>query len=107
MSADDFRINAFVRQVLTRRWVDLNTVRFGATGRIVYFHGRFERFHPDNGKSESEETWEESPTAKLAENMALLEVVEKEIRREPGVVDVVFRFENFRKHKGKWTPVGA
>jgi hypothetical protein len=105
MSADDFRINAFVRQVLTRRWVDLNAVRFGATGRIVYFHGRFERFRPENGNNE--DAWEESAGARLAENLALLETVEKEIRREPGVVDVVFRFENFRKLKGKWTPAGA
>jgi hypothetical protein len=38
----------------------------------------------------------------VAEDLALLERVEKELRRNPMVNDVVFRFENFRKNHGAW-----
>lgn len=104
MSVEDFRINAFVRQVLSRSWVDLSAVRFGAVGRVVYFHGSFTQVRvavhnegPDNLRRPEE----------VAEDLALLQEVEKQIRRDPLVSDVVFRFDNFRKVQGKWTAVGA
>jgi hypothetical protein len=103
MSVEDFRINAYVRQVLSRCWVDSKTLRYGAVGRIVYFHGRFEKFRPPrrddaNGRSRQDEH---------AEDAALLARVEKEVRREGLVLDVVFRLENFRKAQGKWTATGV
>jgi hypothetical protein len=102
MSVEDFRINAYVRQVLSRCWVDLRSIRYGAVGRIVYFHGRFEKV-----RAPREETDGHRPGEEIAEDMALLQQVEKEIRREALVNDVVFRLDNFRKVHGRWTDVGA
>ncbi len=102
MSVEDFRINAFVRQVLSRSWIDLNSIRFGSVGRIVYFHGRFEKVRSADTKSR--EMWERTKPEELAGDLTLLETVEREIRREPTVADVVFRFDNFRKIKGQWVP---
>lgn len=105
MSAEDYRINAFVRQVLSRSWVDIEALRFGAVGKIVYFHGQFHRvrsWNEDDGGPRSHLQPEQ-----LTENIALLDRVEKEIRREPTVADVVFRLDNFRKVNGKWSHMGT
>ena len=105
MSAEDFRINAFVRQVLSRSWVDTQVLRFGAVGRIVYFHGRFDRVRSWN-RDDADHPLHMRPEH-LSENLALLDRVEKELRREPGIADVVFRLDNFRKVNGKWSYVGS
>jgi hypothetical protein len=98
MSVEDFRINAYVRQVLSRSWVDLRSIRYGAVGRIVYLHGRFEKV-----RAPRDEPDERRPENDFAEDMMLLQKVEKEIRREALVNDVVFRLENYRRVQGKWT----
>ncbi len=105
MSVDDFRINASVRRILSRCWVDEGSVRYGAVGKTVYFHGRFEKVRP--ARPRLAETWERHRPEDAAENLALLETVEKEIRREPGVVDVIFKLDNFRKVQGRWSTVGG
>ena len=105
MSVEDFRINAFVRQVLSRFWIDLQALRFGACGRVVYLHGRFEKMRPPD--TETREAFQGRRPEWISENMSLLEAVEKEIRRERLVTDVVFRLDNFRKTDGKWISLGA
>jgi hypothetical protein len=105
MSAQDFRINAYVRQVLSRCWVNAKTIRFGAIGEVVYFHGRFEKMRAPDSKNT--EPWEERLRERTSEDLVLLETVEEEVRREPKVKDVVFSLENFRKVQGKWVPTGA
>jgi hypothetical protein len=102
MSIEDFRINAYVRQVLSRCWVDSRALRYGAVGRVVYFHGRFEKVRAPRDAADGKMTG-----AEIAEDMALLEQVEKEIRRDANVSDVVFRLDNFRKVQGSWMTVGA
>ena len=103
MSVEDFRINAFVRQVLSRFWIDAQSLRYGAVGRVVYLHGRFEKLRvpdPHDPDHAQHAGW-------VQEDRALLETVEKEIRRESTVQDVVFRLENFRKRDGKWVASGV
>jgi hypothetical protein len=102
MSVEDFQINAYVRQVLSRCWVDLRSIRYGAVGRVVYFHGRFEKVRAPRDEEEGRRV-----AAEVAEDIALLHQVEKEVRRESLVNDVVFRLDNFRKVHGTWTIVGA
>ncbi|MGH2570139.1 MAG: hypothetical protein ACRDGR_02860 [bacterium] len=102
MSVEDYRINAYVRQVLSRCWVDLRSLRFGAVGRIVYFHGRFEKVRGPRDEADGRRGG-----AEIAEDIALLVQLEKEIRRDAVVTDVVFRLDNFRKVHGAWTIVGA
>jgi hypothetical protein len=99
MSVEDFRINAFVRQVLSRNWVNLQAVKYGAVAGVVYFHGRFEKLRI---KSEDLDPQGHAAPEVVAEDLALLQRVEKEVRRNPMVNDVVFRFENFRKNRGTW-----
>jgi hypothetical protein len=103
MSVDDFRTNAFVRQVLSRFWIDFHPLRYGVVDGIVYLQGRFEKVRPpdpDAGRRAGRAEW-------VAEDLALLEAVEREIRRERLVGDVIFRLDNFCKSDGKWTPIGA
>jgi hypothetical protein len=102
MSVDDFRINAFVRQVLSQFWVDLQTLRYGAVGQVVYLQGRFEKIRPPMPGTPARR-----PPDWISEDLALLEAVEKEIRRDHLIHDVIFRLENFRKTDGKWVPSGA
>jgi hypothetical protein len=101
MSVEDFRINAGVRQVLSSNWVDLQVLNFGAAGRIVYFHGRFQKVRaaPRPGEDVKGRTPEQS----AVENLALLQSVEEQLRSDPQVIDVVFRLDNFKKVHGKWT----
>ncbi len=105
MSVEDFRINAFVRELLGRFWVDFQGLRYGTVGRIVYLHGRFEKVRPP--ETGGDEPIRSKQPAWISENLTLLEAVEREIRREPLVQDVIFRLENFRKVDGKWVSSGA
>lgn len=105
MSVEDFRINAFVRQLLSCFWVDMQALRYGTIGRIVYLHGRFEKVRPPEPSVSG--ILRRTPAAWVAENVALLEAIEREIRREPLVSDVIFRLDNFRKTEGKWVFTGA
>lgn len=105
MSVEDFRINAYVRQVLSRFWVNAQAIRYGAVGRVVYVHGRFEKLRPP--VTDGDDLVRHRRPEWAAENLALLDAVEKEIRREHLVQDVVFRLENFRRTEGKWVSTGA
>lgn len=100
MSVDDFRINAYVRQVLARSWVDMGEVRYGVVSRIVYFQGCFKKQRPV--EPPTRKFWQRARPEETAEDLALLERVEKEILLEPAVTGVVFRLDNFRKDQGKW-----
>ena len=106
MSVEDFRINAYVRQVLSRCWVDMKMIRFGAVGRIVYFQGKFTKVRQLRPKDDNA-GWSGPREEEVAEDLILLQQVEKEVRRESLVADVVFRLDNFRKVQGKWTVVGV
>jgi hypothetical protein len=105
MSVEDFRINAFVRQILSRFWVDLQVLRYGVIGRVVYLQGRFEKVRPPDPSGSS--IFRPARREWVTENTALLETVEKEIRRESLVTDVVCHFQNFHKVDGKWVSTGA
>jgi hypothetical protein len=100
MSDEDFRINALVRGILSRLWIDLETLRFGATGGAVYFHGAFRKQHvPEtDGDDDADGTRDTYDN----ENMELLDRIERELRAEPTVTDVVFRLENYRRVNGRW-----
>lgn len=105
MAVDDFRINARLRELLGRFWIDLQGLRYGAVGRIVYLHGRFDKVRAP--EPTGPDLLRRSRPERISENMALLERIEDEIRRDPLVHDVIFRLENFRKVDGKWVSTGA
>lgn len=94
MSVEDYRINAFVRSVLVRRWIDTSRVDFGTSNGVVYVRGILRQIY---GRKQLEEDQREVDNL-----IALLRKVEKEIRTIPGVKDVIFKFDNFEKRAGQW-----
>ncbi|MBN1503511.1 MAG: hypothetical protein JW952_00440 [Candidatus Eisenbacteria bacterium] len=94
MSVEDYRINAFVRSVLVRRWIDTSRMDFGTSNGVVYLKGMFRQ------------TYRRRICDELEEEEDLVRVVhrlEKDIRSISGVKDVIFRLSNFEKKSGKWT----
>ena len=94
MSVEDYRINAFVRSVLVKRWIDTSRVDFGTSNGVVYVRGILRQVY---GRKQLEEDDEEVDNL-----LALVRKVEKEIRRIPGVRDIVFKLDNFEKRGGQW-----
>jgi Mg2+/Co2+ transporter CorC len=95
MSVEDYRINAFVRTVFVRRWIDTSRVDFGTSNGVVYVRGILRQVY---GRKQLEDEKDEDETSLLS----LVRRIEKEIRSIPGVRDVVFRLDNFEKTGGKW-----
>ncbi len=93
MSVEDYRINAFVRSVLVRRWVDTSRVDFGTSNGVVYLKGMFRQTYRRKASEELED---------LDDLLTLVHRLEKDIRSISGVKDVVFRLYNFEKKGGKW-----
>jgi len=94
MSIEDYRINAFVRSVLVRRWIDTSKVDFGTSNGVVYLKGILRQVY---GKKDSGEVDEQKDNL-----LSLVLKTEKEIRTIPGVRDVVFKLDNFEKRGGSW-----
>ena len=88
MSQQDFRINASVMTVLTRRWVDTARLDVGTTNGVVYIRGAVPPQAPN------------APATTAGS--ALLGDIEREIRSLPGVRDVVFGVNGWRKSGGRW-----
>jgi hypothetical protein len=94
MSVEDYRINAFVRTVLVRRWIDTSRVDFGTSNGVVYLRGILRQTY---GRKHLEESQQE-----IDNLLSLIRKLEREIRTIPGVRDVVFKFDNFEKRAGQW-----
>ena len=94
MSVEDYRINAFVRSVLVKRWIDTSRVDFGTSNGVVYVRGILRQVYGRKQLEEDEEG--------LDNLLALVRKVEKEVRTIPGVRDIVFKLDNFEKRGGQW-----
>ncbi len=93
MSVEDYRINAFVRSVLVKRWIDTSRVDFGTSNGVVYVRGILRQTY---GKRQLERIDE------VDELLGLVRRLEREIRNIPGVRDTVFKLDNFEKKGGRW-----
>ena len=94
MSVEDYRINAFVRSVLVRRWIDTSRVDFGTSNGVVYLKGMFRQIYRRKSSEEAEG---------VDDLLTVIHRLEKDIRSIQGVKDVVFRLSNFEKKGGRWT----
>lgn len=97
MQFEDFRINASVRTLLIRQWIDTTQLDHGTMNGIVYLRGSLRReiTRLKDGKMD------ESPD----ESMRLLVIkLERQIRGVRGVRDVVCSLENMAKTRGQWAP---
>jgi hypothetical protein len=89
---DDFRINATVRTLLVRLWIDLTQLDHGTMNGVVYLRGRLRKeMIREDSRNPSEES------ARL-----LMMRLERQIKGVRGVRDVVATLENVSKVKGQW-----
>ena len=79
----DAKIQAKVRILLARRWVDLRSVTIGTTNGVVYIGGEL-RTASGPGL--------DAPGAAAAARAAWCRRIQREIEAIPEVRDVVFRF---------------
>jgi len=93
---EDFRINASVRTLLIRQWIDTSQLDHGTMNGIVYLRGSLRREMTRQREGKLDESPEES--------MRLLVVkLERQIRGVRGVRDVVCNLENLSKVRGQWS----
>jgi hypothetical protein len=95
MKKEDFIIQSEVRRMLIRSNIDYSRIDFGTVKGVVYFRGFFRL----PVALESHEEVKQSMTIKT------LLSFEKKVRSIPGVVDVIFQFNNWLKEKGQWIPI--
>ena len=90
--ASDFKINADVRRILTKHWINLRKLQYSCIGGIVYLRGVVEVMY--NAPSRTE-TWQ-GVTAKHVEQL------EKSIKRIPNVKRVHFKFQDWERGADGW-----
>ncbi|MFH0778824.1 MAG: hypothetical protein V2A71_09360 [Candidatus Eisenbacteria bacterium] len=93
MSVEDYRINAYVRSVLVKRWIDTSRIDFGTTNGIVYLKGILRQVYGKQADQQNEE---------VDYLLGLVHKLEKELKTIPGVRDVVFRLDGFEKKGAQW-----
>ena len=101
MLKEDFVIQSNVRRILVRTTVDYSKINFGTVKGVVYFRGVFHLtrvyVHGDKGKDHDSKTRDFT--------IQTLSSLEKKVRNLPGVSDVIFQFNNWRKERGQWVQV--
>lgn len=116
MRSEDFRINAIVRSILVRRYIDTSRCIFTTINGRVYIRGELlkiyrKRDREDNGGNltQSEATSEKASGGfqpKQGEvqdgELLLISILEQEISRIPAVKGIQFDLRNWRKEMGKW-----
>ena len=98
MLKEDFVIRSHLRRVVARTEIDPAKLDFGTVRGIVYIKGYFQlsRLNADWDKTRVNES-----------TAGILLIFEKKVRALPGVSDVIFQLQNWRKEKGQWVPIEA
>lgn len=96
MLEKDFAIQSNLRRMLVRTSINYSRMDFGTVKGVIYIRGIFQLSYvpPD-----TEEDKLRDLTAKT------LYSFEKKVRNIPGVSDVMFQLQNWRKEKGQWVPI--
>ena len=79
--------------MLSRSDVDASQMDFGTVRGVVYIQGTFRL-------SRIDPSWDSDKVKDCT--AGTLYSLEKKVRRIPGVSDVVFQLNNWRKEKGHW-----
>jgi len=84
--------------MLVRTSISYSRMDFGTVKGVVYIRGIFKLSYisPDTDEDQLQEL-----TAKT------LYSFEKKVRNIPGVTDVMFQLQNWRKEKGQWVQIEA
>lgn len=96
MLKEDFVIFSNIRRILIRTSIDYSKLDFGSIRGVVYLRGVFQL--PRHLAGEDQEKIREISEKTLFS-------LEKKLRNIPGVSDVLFQFENWRKERGQWVPI--
>ena len=96
MPYEDYRLNAQVRTVLVRRWIDLSKVEYGVTNGVVYVRGSLRSYM--NSREQGDERLRREEEATVAGRL------ERILRQLPGVRDVVFQLDRVVKVGWRWRP---
>ena len=93
MLREDFVIQTNIRRILIRSNIDYSQITFGTVRGIVYVQGFFKVSRVEGGSRENDEI--------IAKTLRSLELKIKSI---PGVIDVKFQLQNWKREKGQWSP---
>ncbi len=96
MPYEDYRLNAQVRTVLVRRWIDLSKVEYGVTNGVVYVRGSLRSYM--TAREQGDERLRREEEATVAGRL------ERILRQLPGVRDVVFQLDRVVKVGWRWRP---
>ena len=105
MRTDDFRINARVRSVLVRHWIDTTKCNFGTIKGKVFIRGTLRRIFGQAGRNPEGmdmDNEEKDTVEQTISELAMIQQLEDEIRRIPDVVGIQFDLEKWKKEKGAW-----
>ncbi len=97
MSAADFRINAAVRKIFIRHWLDLKLIDYKTINFVVHIKGKF-RTKKQSGKSKGK-AYDMNPS--------VVSAIEREIIRVRGVKRVQMKLDGWVKSGGKWAGGGS
>jgi hypothetical protein len=95
MLREDFFIQTNIRRVLIRSNIDYSQITFGTVRGIVYVQGTFKVYGISSNVSSRD-------NQEIA--VKTLRSLEMKIKSIPGVVDVKFQLQNWKKEKGQWSP---
>jgi hypothetical protein len=95
MLREDFIIQTNIRRILIRSNIDYSDITFGTVRGVVYIQGTFRLSGVSSGVGSQDDVDITSKT---------LRSFELKVRGIPGVVDVKFQFQNWKKEKGQWSP---
>ncbi len=93
MRLADYKLNAQVRRLLVRRWIDLSRLDYGVTNGVVYLRGSLGPAAFDEERNPEDARLEEITTATR---------LERALRQIPGVRDVIFQLDHIVKTGYRW-----
>jgi len=97
MSAADFRINAAVRKVFIRHWLELKLIDYHTINSVVHIKGKFKT--KKQSREAKGKTYDVNPS--------VVSAIEREIFRVRGVKRVDIKLDGWVKSGGKWAGGGG
>ena len=88
----DFKINADVRRILTKHWINLRKLQYSCIGGIVYLRGVIEVMYNAPNRTD---TWQGVTAKHVAQ-------LEKSIKGIPNVKRVNFQFQDWERGTDGW-----
>ena len=102
MRTDDFRINARVRSILVRKWIDTSKCSIGTIKGKVFIRGRIQRMFSREERLDYDASATEKEKAHESHELTLILQLEDEIKRIPNVTGIHFDLQYWKKEKGVW-----